>query len=134
MIGGMAGMAEFGALIRRAREQQGWTGAELAQRIGRPHPFVVRIETGKNSNPPDPQTFDDLARTLRLSKRAMLEALGYWEDDAAAGMLCLAADDPLAEIVAALRAADPATVQTVRALVAVLGSQVPVRPSQDRSA
>jgi len=133
MMGDMAGMTEFGALIRRAREQRGLTGAELAARIDRPHSFLVRIERGQNANPPDPQTFADLARALGLPTRVMLEALGYWADDTA-GMITLSADDPLAEIVAALRAADPATVQTVRALVAVLGSQVPVRPSQDRSA
>ncbi len=77
---GMAGLQEFGALIKRARENLGMTGAELAIRLDRPHSFVVRIERGQNANPPDPQTFADLARILRISKGEMLMALGYLEN------------------------------------------------------
>lgn len=77
MITAMTGMAEFGALIRRARENVGLTGVELAQRVGRPHSFVARIEGGKYSNPPDPHDFDALARELRITKEEMLRSIGY---------------------------------------------------------
>lgn len=96
MIIGMAGMAEFGALVRNARESQGMTGVELAGKIGRPHPFVVRIETAKNSNPPDPKTMDDLSRVLHIPKPRMLEVLGYLdrEDSGRKDM-----DDPRAHLI-----------------------------------
>jgi transcriptional regulator with XRE-family HTH domain len=77
----MAGMAEFGELLKRARESQGLTGVEVANRLGRPHSFVVRLERGQNANPPDPAAFDDLSRVLRISKVQMLEALGYLDSD-----------------------------------------------------
>jgi len=81
----MTGLQELGALIKSARENLGMTGAELAQRLERPHSFVVRLERGQNSNPPDPQTFSDIARELRISKEEMLRALGYLDADATEG-------------------------------------------------
>lgn len=73
----MAGMAEFGALIKRAREQRGLTGVELATRIGRQHSYIVRFERGQASNPPDTRDFHAIARELNLPASRMLEALGY---------------------------------------------------------
>ena len=52
----MAGMGEYGALVKSAREQRGMTQDEVARKMGRPHTFLVRIEKGSNSNPPDPET------------------------------------------------------------------------------
>jgi hypothetical protein len=49
----------------------------MANRLDRPHSFVVRIENGQNANPPDTQTFNDLARFLELDQARMLKALGY---------------------------------------------------------
>src|SRR5690606_38556399 len=78
---GMSGMKEFGALIKRAREQRGLTQAELGARIGYAHSFVVRLERGQMTNPPTPQTMRDLERELGVSRREMLEAAGYLDDD-----------------------------------------------------
>lgn len=78
---GMSGMKEFGALIKRAREQRGLTQAELGARIGYTHSFVVRLERGQMTNPPTPQTMRDLERELGVSRREMLEAAGYLDDD-----------------------------------------------------
>ena len=78
---GMSGIAEFGALIKRARQNMGLTQDEAAQRLGRPHTFLVRIENGRNANPPDPQTFDDLSRLFEIPKGTMLQALGYLEPE-----------------------------------------------------
>lgn len=120
MIVSMSGMAEFGALIKRARERKGLTGAELATRLGRPHPFVVRIETAKNSNPPDPQTFADLARVLGLSETEMLEALGYLSRELPGDVVTVAADDPRAEIVRLLAEVDDASVHQIVATIRTL--------------
>lgn len=81
MIMTMAGMREFGALIKRAREQRGLTGVELASRIGRQHSYIVRFERGQASNPPDVHDFHAIARELNLPATSMLEALGYLTPD-----------------------------------------------------
>lgn len=94
----MTGMAEFGALIKRAREQRGLTGVELAHRIGRQHSFVVRYEKGQPSNLPDPHDFNAFARELGLSKTAMLEAAGYLDPEPASDVLTIPADDPRADL------------------------------------
>lgn len=77
----MPGMEEFGALIKSARVAKGMTGPELATRLGRAHSFVVRLEKGTNSNPPDVAVFDQLEEVLGLSRNLMLRRLGYLRED-----------------------------------------------------
>ena len=79
----MAGMSEYGALVKSAREQAGLTQDEAARKLGRPHTFLVRIENGKNANPPDPETMRAIWRVLGVSMRTQLEALGYLDPEEA---------------------------------------------------
>lgn len=78
----MDGAVKFGALIKSAREAKGLTGQELSAKLGRAHSFVVRMERGQNSNPPDPLTLRDLSLYLDLTINEMLEALDYIDADA----------------------------------------------------
>ena len=39
--------AEFGALVREHRKQQGWTQTQLAERCGTGERFIVDLENGK---------------------------------------------------------------------------------------
>lgn len=73
----MAGIREFGDLIKNARVQQGLTGTELAMRMDRNHSQIVRWENGVPSNPPDTDIFWDFSEALNLDPKRMLEALGY---------------------------------------------------------
>lgn len=73
---------KFGALVKSAREAKGLTGQELASKLGRAHSYVVRMERGQNSNPPDPLTLRDLSLYLDLTINEMLEALDYLDSDA----------------------------------------------------
>lgn len=41
--------AEFGALVREHRKQQGWTQTQLAERCGTGERFIVDLENGKPS-------------------------------------------------------------------------------------
>jgi transcriptional regulator with XRE-family HTH domain len=54
----------FGAEIRRARLEAGFTGTELAERVGRTQTWVSYIETGRSS--PDPATLVLLAQALGI--------------------------------------------------------------------
>lgn len=74
-------MERFGALVRDRRMQLRMKAEDVASAIGRPMSFLSRIENGKNSNPPDPQVFHDLAKALNLHRADMLVALGYLESD-----------------------------------------------------
>src|SRR5690349_3549288 len=74
---GMSGMQEFGALVKSAREAKGLTLEEAGRRLGRPHTYLGRFENGKNSNPPDPESFRAICHLLGLSMRTLVEALGY---------------------------------------------------------
>lgn len=118
----MAGLDEFGALIKRARLNKGLTQDEAAQLLRRPHTFLVRIENGRNSNPPDPRTFHDLGRLLDLAPREMLEALGYLDPEAHEPGVAhvIREGDPLAEIVAMLEGAGPHDLALVKQFVMVL--------------
>ena len=73
----MAGMTEFGALLKQRREQLNLRIEDVAASVGRPTSFVWRLEGGKNANPPDAVDFMALANALSLQPRTMLEALGY---------------------------------------------------------
>lgn len=73
----MAGVREFGDLIKNARSRRGMTGVDLAQKMGRSHSVIVRWERGQPSNAPDPETFWDFSEALGLPPEEMLEALGY---------------------------------------------------------
>lgn len=99
---GMAGMMEYGALLKRAREQHGMTQDEVARQLNRPHTFVVRLENGRNSNPPDPETMQAIRRTLGISLRSQLISLGYLdEDDPEPGIAyVIREDDPRAALLA----------------------------------
>lgn len=114
----MSGMAEFGALIKRAREQRGLTVVDLGNRLGRTHTFVVRLETAKNTNPPDPQTMRDLERILGVSRRQMLEALGYLDPPNNANVITIPASDPRAAILRLLDGETDAGVRNATRLFA----------------
>lgn len=124
---GMAGLQEFGALIKRARDAKGLTQAAAGQLLGRPHTFLVRLERGENSNPPDPQTFHDLGKLLGLSPREMLESLGYLFPEAQEPGVAyvIREGDPRVEVLAMLEDASPAKLETIRQLVKVLSAQLP---------
>jgi transcriptional regulator with XRE-family HTH domain len=77
---GMAGMEEFGALVKSARTAKGMTGPELAAKLGRAHSFVVRLEKGTNSNPPEVAILEELEQVLGLERVEMLVSLGYLKD------------------------------------------------------
>ena len=78
MLVTMTGMKEFGALVRSAREQRGWTQTELARRVGYDtHNLIVRLERGMLSNPPTPETMRALERELGIARQTMLETMGY---------------------------------------------------------
>lgn len=79
--GAMAGIREFGDLIKSARVKQGMTGAELASRMERSHSQIVRWENGAPSNPPDIDIFWDFSEALGLPPEEMLIALGYLKPD-----------------------------------------------------
>ena len=73
----MAGMQEYSALIKSAREAKGMTIDDQSRALGRPTSFVWRIEQGKNANPPDPETVRALGEVLEITRTAQLLALGY---------------------------------------------------------
>ncbi|HJP74246.1 MAG TPA: helix-turn-helix transcriptional regulator [Pseudonocardiaceae bacterium] len=54
---------DLGAQVRSLREQQGWSQAELARRIGITKSAVARLETGQTS--PTLPELDLIARVLR---------------------------------------------------------------------
>lgn len=95
-------MTEVGALIKQARERKGLTQAALGARIGYSPNFVNRLESGSMTNPPTPQAMRDLERELGVSRRAMLEAMGYLDEEPAGDTITIARDDPRARVVAAL--------------------------------
>ena len=95
--GFMAGVREFGELIKNARINRGMTGAELAQQMGRSHSVIVRWERGQPSNAPDPETFWDFSEALGLSPEEMLISLGYLKDTDGGG-----ADSPALSAVRAI--------------------------------
>lgn len=79
--GAMAGIREFGDLIKNARVNQGITGTDLASRMERSHSQIVRWENGAPSNPPDIDIFWEFSEALGLPPEQMLEALGYLKPD-----------------------------------------------------
>lgn len=119
---GMAGMAEFGALIKRAREEKGMTLEEAGRHLGRPHTYLGRIENGRNSNPPDPESFRAIWRLFDLSPRSLLIALGYLDaDEAEPGIAYTVAEGTTrANLLALLRDASDADVAAVIAIVQVI--------------
>lgn len=78
---GMAGMTDFGLLLKNRREALGLRQEDVASRIGRPNSFYARIEGGKNANPPSPDEFRELAGVLGLSQTEMVAAIGYIDPD-----------------------------------------------------
>lgn len=82
--GAMAGIREFGELIKNARLKQGMTGTELATRMERSHSQIVRWENGAPSNPPDIDIFWDFSEALGLPPEEMLIALGYLKPESEA--------------------------------------------------
>lgn len=75
-------MAEFGALVKEARESRGQTGAELATLLGVAHSTLVRIERGQLANTPDPDLFWRISSALSLDPTKMLQVLGYLKPSA----------------------------------------------------
>ena len=129
---GMSGMREFGALIKRAREQRGLTQAELGARIGYTHSFVVRLERGQMTNPPTSQTMRDLERELGVSRRAMLEAMGYLDPPVLeeGGAITVRPDDPRADLLARLDDATDDEIDTIKGIINVIVSHSPQRGTE----
>lgn len=72
-------MADFGAVLRRLREQAGLKQKEVAAAMGIPQPVLSRLETG-NQSPRDRKTVIDLAAAMDLSPSRtdeLLEAAGF---------------------------------------------------------
>jgi transcriptional regulator with XRE-family HTH domain len=72
-------MADFGAALRRLREQIGLKQREVADAMDIPQPVLSRLETG-NQSPRDRQTVIDLAAAMDLSPTQtdeLLEAAGF---------------------------------------------------------
>jgi transcriptional regulator with XRE-family HTH domain len=135
MMLGMAGLGEFGALIRRARERNEMTGVELAQKMGKPHSFVVRMEGGKFSNPPDPADFDAFSKALRLSKEEMLRALGYLDEAAtdAGDVITVRRADPRAKLLDAVAGmTDDDVVQFTQAMAFLMKAKAKYAPDDIR--
>lgn len=128
---GMSGMREFGALIKRAREQRGLTQAELGARIGYTHSFVVRLERGQMTNPPTSQTMRDLERELGVSRRAMLEAMGYLDPpvlEEGGDVITIRRDDPRAELLDVVKNSSDRSVANIATIVRVIVDQAEERP------
>ena len=72
-------MADFGAVLRRLREQTGLKQKEVAKAMGTPQPVLSRLETG-NQSPRDRRMVIDLAAAMDLSPTQtdeLLEAAGF---------------------------------------------------------
>jgi len=72
-------MSDFGAVLRRLREQAGLKQKEVATAMGVPQPVLSRLETG-NQSPRDRKTVIDLAAAMDLSPTQtdeLLEAAGF---------------------------------------------------------
>lgn len=109
----MGNLRVFGELVREARTRMGLSAYELAARIDRQPSFVSRLENGQNAYPPEPALLLSLTKVLGLSRKQMLIAMGYLDDDAAdqareeSTKLGLASNDPRQPIVSFLLALDP---------------------------
>ena len=71
----------FGALIRKAREDQGMKAETLAPLVGLGKSTLSNVENGSRKSIPDPELVHRLHRELGIPKRDMLEALGYLDRD-----------------------------------------------------
>jgi transcriptional regulator with XRE-family HTH domain len=68
----------FGRLIKRHRESQGWTRAELADRVGGLSEFeIARIEWG-DGGPPTHTVLDALATALGVRPQLLLATSGWY--------------------------------------------------------
>ena len=114
MLVTMNEMQEFGALIKSARLQRGWTQTELASRIGYgTHNVVLRMERGDLSNPPDPPTMRALEKVLGIPRQKMLEVMGYLDPpDENAETITVRRDDPRGALLARLMDLTDDEVQT----------------------
>lgn len=62
--------AAFGAAVKAARRERGWSQTELGQRAGVSRPTVARIEQGKDGHT---NMFDKVAAALGLSVSVQLD-------------------------------------------------------------
>lgn len=69
---------DVGRLIRKARKQQGWSQADLAQKLGSTQKWVSRVETGKATTPQLDLVLLAL-RLLRVDLRAQLRSMSTSE-------------------------------------------------------
>lgn len=110
----------FGSRLRRAREAQGWTQAELAERIGLATEAYGRLERGRSL--PRADTLVHLAQALHISTDYLLGL----EDDLIAreaGGSYEATDSPdIQRAVRLLRALPPRTVSAIAMLLATLAA------------
>lgn len=67
----------FGTTLRKARQDRGWTQAELGERVGLSTSVISRWETGADDPPHDPETVNTLVRELGLSAERTLREIGY---------------------------------------------------------
>jgi transcriptional regulator with XRE-family HTH domain len=133
----MAGMQEYGALIKSAREAKGMTIDDLSRALGRPTSFVWRIEQGKNANPPDPETTRQIWRLLSLPLRTQLIQLGYLDKEEVEPGIAYAVPEgsARAELLDALADATDEDVQTITAIARLVPkSGLRSRPGMQQSA
>src|SRR5699024_5505456 len=80
-VGSMNELKAFGALIRKWREDQGFTAESVAPRVGLGTSTLSNVENGLRKSIPDPVLIHRLHRELGIPKKDMLEALGYLDPD-----------------------------------------------------
>ena len=73
-------MSDLGNLIRQRREALGLTVREVGERAGMSGGYVSQIENGKVGIP-TPNKLRFLARALRLPELALVQAIGFLQDN-----------------------------------------------------
>ena len=68
----------LGSILRKKREELGYTLDEVSNRIGFSKPYLSTIETGKVKNPPSDEVLSKLEKTLGF-KTGMLLYIGHME-------------------------------------------------------
>jgi len=123
---GMSDLQRFGQLIRETRQRRGLKSEELAQRIGVSKSVMSYIETARTKSMPEPELLTRLALALGLSKRTMLEALGYLDPaDDNEHTIAVDAHDPRAALLALLHDQPDETVTMAIRLVSALVNHMP---------
>lgn len=106
----------LGELVRVAREREGLTQADLAERLGIERTMVSQLELGRPKKPIEPTVVNRLATILNLSVLEMVIALGY--DVRFDGI----EDEEEVALLEAYRGSEPALKQASRAVLGLPGS------------